>query len=225
MYGWRRSNTCLAEKIDQDPWEDPRSGDSRPLFEALVGRPGPDFGLVGRLCDRFGRVLGPTGLLGRLWAQIRPMWGPFRGRPTFKNRAPALAGARFLPFRPKTRRPCFRPTSVPYLGPIRGCLGPRPGPPWGFLGSPGGPDLARRGPRRGLMWLLGAVLGHGRGFWALSGAFSSSLGPLSGLLSGLFPCTIGAFCNPEALHLPIHCARQNTLARTTAHADPHAVLC
>ena len=64
-------------------------GDLRPLFQAAVGRPGPDFGPVGRLFDCSGRVFGPTGLLGRLWGQIGPIRGPFRGRPTLENRAPA----------------------------------------------------------------------------------------------------------------------------------------
>ena len=75
--------------------------------------------------------------------------------------------------------------SDPLLDPISGPLGAVLGPVLTLLGLPwalfGGPDLARRGPPRGLKGLLGAVLGHGRDFEALSGAFSSPLGPLSGI--------------------------------------------
>ena len=69
------------------------SGGFRPLFQAAVGRPGPDFGPAGPMLGGTGRVFGATDLLGRPWGQIGPIWGPFRGRPTLENHASAWAGS------------------------------------------------------------------------------------------------------------------------------------
>ena len=112
-------------------------------------------------------------VLGSSWGQIWQISSPFRGRPTLENRAPAYAGSELL-FRPNLFRPPFRRPFGPHLGPFGGHLGPRPGPPGALLGSPGGPDLARRLPRRGLKGLLGTVLGHGLGYAA---RILGSMGP------------------------------------------------
>ena len=49
MDGWMDGEdliTWLAEKVDLDLWFDLVSGDARPLFQAAVGRPGPNVGPV-----------------------------------------------------------------------------------------------------------------------------------------------------------------------------------
>ena len=92
MDGWMDGEdliTWLAEKMDLDLRFDLIWGGPRPLFQAAVGRPGPDFGPAGPMLGCTGRVFGATDLLGRPWGQIGPIWGPFRGRPTLENHAPA----------------------------------------------------------------------------------------------------------------------------------------
>ena len=118
--------------MDLDLWADLIRGDPRPLFQAAPVDP-----MLG--CT--GRVFGATDLLGRPWGQIGPIWGPFRGRPTLENHAPAWAGSRFSHFRPNSFRPSLRRPFGPYLGPFGGRLGPCPGPPGALVGPPGGPDL------------------------------------------------------------------------------------
>ena len=69
--------------------------------------------------------------------------------------------------------------------------------------------------------------------WSFTGPWSGFVGPIGGLfepseapfgcLSGPLQLYVRCLVGALRLHLPIHRARQNTLARTTAHADPHAV--
>ena len=110
----------------------------------------------------------------------------------------------------------------PILGPLRAVLGLI----WGLLR---------------LSWaLLGGRTSRSRvskrlerAPWSCTGPWSGFVGPIGGLfepseapfgcLSGPLEVYVRCLLGALRLHLPIHRARQNTLARTTAHADPHAV--
>ena len=196
--------------------------------DPFTRRPSAVLGRISGLSADCATVLAESSVRLAFWADFEPRPGRFGAsygavRPS-KIVLPPTREANFHFFALSRSFDLSDRLLDPILGPLGAVLGPvlgLLGLSWALLGGRIWRAEGRTRPR-GALWsylvpcsvFLGPFLGPFRGLW---GPFRRPLGPLS-----------VHFRSPFAvlrLNSPIHRTRQNMLTRTSAHADPHAVLC